>query len=121
MQNLTRRHMKRNTVTVRFVKNFIVLLNEELVTYYFQPIISAKTGKIEAYEALMRANLPILKRPDVVMKIAREEGALREIERMTMFRATEAFADLREKKRIKGDALLFTILLRVSIWQQKMR
>ena len=88
-------------------KEFHRFAKEELVTYYFQPIISAKTGKIEAYEALMRANLPILKRPDVVMKIAREEGALREIERMTMFRATEAFADLREKKRIKGDALLF--------------
>lgn len=87
-------------------KEFHRFVKEELVTYYFQPIISAKTGKIEAYEALMRANLPILKRPDVVMKIAREEGALREIERMTMFRATEAFADLREKKRIKGDALL---------------
>lgn len=79
-------------------KEFHRFVKEELVTYYFQPIISAKTGKIEAYEALMRANLPILKRPDVVMKIAREEGALREIERMTMFRATEAFADLREKK-----------------------
>lgn len=88
-------------------KEFHRFVKEELVTYYFQPIISAKTGEIEAYEALMRANLPILKRPDVVMKIAREEGALREIERMTMFRATEAFADLREKKRIKGDALLF--------------
>lgn len=88
-------------------KEFHRFVKEELVTYYFQPIISAKTGKIEAYEALMRANLPILKRPDVVMKIAREEGTLREIERMTMFRATEAFADLREKKRIKGDALLF--------------
>lgn len=88
-------------------KEFHRFVKEELVTYYFQPIISAKTGKIEAYEALMRANLPILKRPDVVMKIAREEGALREIERMTMFRAVEAFADLREKKRIKGDALLF--------------
>lgn len=88
-------------------KEFHRFVKEELVTYYFQLIISAKTGKIEAYEALMRANLPILKRPDVVMKIAREEGALREIERMTMFRATEAFADLREKKRIKGDALLF--------------
>lgn len=88
-------------------KEFHRFVKEELVTYYFQPIISAKTGKIEAYEALMRANLPILKRPDVVMKITREEGALREIERMTMFRATEAFADLREKKRIKGDALLF--------------
>ena len=88
-------------------KEFHRFVKEELVTYYFQPIISAKTGKIEAYEALMRANLPILKRPDVVMKIAREEGTLREIERMTMFRAVEAFADLREKKRIKGDALLF--------------
>ena len=88
-------------------KEFHRFVKEELVTYYFQPIISAKTGKIEAYEALMLANLPILKRPDVIMKIAREEGALREIERMTMFRATEAFADLREKKRIKGDALLF--------------
>lgn len=88
-------------------KEFHRFVKEELVTYYFQPIISAKTGEIEAYEALMRANLPILKRPDVVMKIAREEGALREIERMTMFRATEAFADLREKKRIKGDTLLF--------------
>ena len=55
----------------------------------------------------MRANLPILKRPDVVMKIAREEGALREIERMTMFRAVEAFNDLREKNQIKDDALLF--------------
>lgn len=88
-------------------KEFHRFVKEELVTYYFQPIISAKTGKIEAYEALMRANLPILKRPDVIMKIAREEGALREIERMTMFRAVEAFADLREKKRIKGDALLF--------------
>ena len=75
-RDLTRRHMKRNTVTVRFVKEFHRFVKEELVTYYFQPIISAKTGKIEAYEALMRANLPILKRPDVVMKIAREEGCI---------------------------------------------
>ena len=59
-------------------------MEEELVTYYFQPIVSAKTGEIEAYEALMRSELPILKSPDVVMKIAREEGALREIERMTL-------------------------------------
>ena len=84
----------------RFVK-------EELVTYYFQPIVSAKTGEIEAYEALMRSELPILKRPDVVMKIAREEGALREIERMTLFHATQEFKELKEKNLIKGDALLF--------------
>ena len=88
-------------------REFHRFIEEELVTYYFQPIISAKTGKIEAYEALMRSDLPILKRPDVVMKIAREEGALREIERMTMFKAAETFTELKEKKKIKGDALLF--------------
>lgn len=82
-------------------------MEEELVTYYFQPIVSAKTGEIEAYEALMRSELPILKSPDVVMKIAREEGALREIERMTLFHATQEFKELKEKNLIKGDALLF--------------
>ncbi|MBU5482245.1 EAL domain-containing protein [Blautia sp. MSJ-19] len=88
-------------------KEFHRFVDEELVTYYFQPLISARTGEIEAYEALMRSDLPILKRPDVVMKIAREEGALREIERMTMFHATGRFMELKEKNKIKGDALLF--------------
>lgn len=88
-------------------QEFHRFIKEELVTYYFQPIISARTGEIEAYEALMRSDLPILKRPDVVMKIAREEGALQEIERMTMFKAAETFTELKEKNKIKGDALLF--------------
>ena len=88
-------------------REFHRFVEEELVTYYFQPIVSAKTGEIEAYEALMRSELPILKRPDVVMKIAREEGALREIERMTFFHATQEFKELKEKNLIKGDALLF--------------
>lgn len=92
---------------IQIRKEFHRFVKEELVTYYFQPLISARTGEIEAYEALMRADLPILKRPDVVMKIAREEGALREIERMTMFRAAETFTELKAKKKIKGDALLF--------------
>lgn len=88
-------------------REFHRFVEEELVTYYFQPIISAKTGEVKAYEALMRADLPILKRPDVVMKIAREEGALREIERMTLFHATQGFKELRDKKLIKEDVLLF--------------
>ena len=88
-------------------REFHRFVDEELVTYYFQPIISAKTGEVEAYEALMRSDLPILKRPDVVMKIAREEGALGDIERMTLFRATQSFKELKEKNLIKGDALLF--------------
>ena len=47
-------------------REFHRFVEEELVTYYFQPIVSAKTGEIEAYEALMRSELPILKSPDAV-------------------------------------------------------
>lgn len=102
-QNIYEEEFRDNQIRQEFHR----FVKEELVTYYFQPIVSARTGEIEAYEALMRADLPLLKRPDVVMKIAREEGALREIERMTMFRAAEAFTILKEKGKVKKTALLF--------------
>lgn len=88
-------------------REFHRFVDEELVTYYFQPLVCARTGKIIAYEALMRADLPTLKRPDVVMNIAREEGALAEIERITMFHACERFCEMREQNLIRGDELLF--------------
>ena len=37
---------------------FHKMLNEELFTYYFQPIVSATDGSIFAYEALMRGKSP---------------------------------------------------------------
>lgn len=88
-------------------KEFHQFINEELVTYYFQPLFSARTGKAKAYEALMRANLPFLNNPEMVMRIAREEGALYEIERMTMFKAVESFTELRNRRIVDKDALLF--------------
>ena len=49
---------------------FHKMLNEELFTYYFQPIVSAADGSIYAYEALMRGNLPALTRPDQILQLA---------------------------------------------------
>lgn len=88
-------------------REFHRFVDEELVMYYFQPLVCARTGKILAYEALMRADLPMLKRPDVVMNIAREEGALADIERITMFHACRRFCELKDQKLIRGDELLF--------------
>ena len=42
-------------------EEFRRLINEELVTYRFQPIIDAKDGSVFAYEALMRVDLPMLR------------------------------------------------------------
>lgn len=83
------------------------LVEEELVTYYFQPIVSAETGETVAFEALMRIGLSVLKNPEVVMRVAREEGGLHDIERITMFKAAEGFCKLKENRDIRGDELLF--------------
>jgi len=86
---------------------FNQLLEKELITYHFQPILSAKDGKIIAYEALMRSRLATLKNPEVILKIAKKENKLDVIERICIFKATEAFDLLRKNKLIDENALLF--------------
>ena len=83
------------------------LIENEMLSYHFQPIVSARTGQIVAYEALMRSMLPTLKSPDTIMKLAKEENCLHDIERITMFKATEAYLSLQERGLIRGTELLF--------------
>ena len=88
-------------------REFHQFLEQELVAYFFQPIVSAKTGRAVAYEALMRVDLPTLRSPEAVLRIAREEGKLSEIERMTWYKASEAFSKLQENRLVTNDSLLF--------------
>ena len=48
-----------------------------------------------AYEALMRSDMEALRSPATIMKLAREQGALCEIERLTFFKSLENFDHLR--------------------------
>ena len=88
-------------------REFQQLISEERVQYVLQPIFSARTGEVHAYEALMRSDLPTLRSPATIMKLAREQGALYEIERLTMFKASEHFVELQQKGHVRRDALLF--------------
>ncbi len=83
------------------------LIEKENVSYHFQPIYSAVTGRAEAYEALMRVDMPTLKAPDVVLRLATAQGKLSHIERITMFKAAGAYQKLRDDGRVPKDALLF--------------
>lgn len=69
------------------------LLDEELIRYAFQPIVDARTGQIFAYEALMRSQLESLKNPLQIIKLATADFRLYEIEKITFFKALEAFAN----------------------------
>ena len=88
-------------------REFHQLISEERMYYYFQPIFSAQTGRVHAYEALMRSDLPTLRSPATIMKLAREQGALYEIERLTFRKALEEFDNLRSKNLVDRQALIF--------------
>lgn len=59
------------------------LLDNNLFEYHFQPIISAKTGEIFSYEALMRTKSDKKISPLEVLKYAGILGRLQDVERLT--------------------------------------
>ena len=88
-------------------KQFLQLIRKEELTYYYQPIVSAITGKVLALEALMRVEIPLLRSPEDVLRLAKEERCLHELERITFFRAAEGYCILRDNGEVRGDELLF--------------
>ena len=98
---------RREAQTAQLRRDFQQLLTEERVYYVFQPIFSAHNGRVMAYEALMRSDMERLRSPATIMKLAREQGALQEIERLTFFKSLETFDHLRGEGLARRDALLF--------------
>lgn len=61
------------------------IINKNLLTYCFQPIVSAKTGQIYAYEALMRSVGEYQISPLTILQYATMMGRLYEIEWITYY------------------------------------
>ena len=86
---------------------FHQMLDAHKIAYHFQPIFRADDGQVYGYEALMRVDMPSLRDPKLVLQIAKEEGLMHEIEKLTMFRATESYMALLERGVISQTAFLF--------------
>ena len=83
------------------------LIEKREVRYAFQPIVSAKTGDIYAYEALMRPQLSDLASPFDALRIAKAQAKLYHIETLTWFEGTSEFISLCERGLIGPDVKLF--------------
>ncbi len=70
---------------------FNLLMEKNLFRFHFQPIIDARSGLIYAYEALMRTDDLINLSPLEILKIAREQGRLDEVEHATVFGIMERY------------------------------
>ena len=97
----------KNAGETQLRKQFLQLMKREDIAYYYQPIVSAVTGKIRALEALMRVEMSMLKSPEDVLCLAKEEKCLHDLERITFFCAAEGYCRLRANGKVRGDELLF--------------
>ena len=80
------------------------LLDENRFLYHFQPIVSAKTGEIYAYEALMRADATPYMSPLKVLKYAEYFGRLYDVEKATFFNVLHR---IEQTKNLNFDRKIF--------------
>ncbi len=73
------------------------ILDNNDIDYHFQPIVSAKTGDIIGYEALMRMPEKYGISPLTLLKIATEENRLSDVERATLFNVMKKMAELKDE------------------------
>lgn len=72
---------------------FSRIVQDNLLTYYFQPIVEAQTGEIVAYEAFMRTSGDIKMSPKQILTIAESQNNLYAIERLTFFNVMKRLSD----------------------------
>lgn len=72
------------------------LLDEELITFAYQPIVDLKTAGVVAYEALMRPLLDNFKGPQEILSVASAQSKLLQLERLVLFKVAQSIADHQE-------------------------
>lgn len=97
----------KDSVLITGVEEMNRIIDECRVQYAFHSIVSAKTGEIYGYEALMRPQSTILQSPLELLRIAKTGAKLYEIERLTWTKALTDFQKQIDEGRIAKGAHLF--------------
>ncbi len=107
-QGRTNPVIRGRTFDSEYFTTFELLVEKNLFRYHFQPIIDAATGKIYAYEALMRTGGGISMAPLDVLEIAKNANRLYDIEKATLYNVLKIYEENLDKF---GDKKLFINLL----------
>ena len=96
-----------DSVLLTGVEEMNRIIEERSVRYAFQSIISAKTGEVYGYEALMRVQSSIFQSPLELLRTAKTGAKLYEIERLTWTKALAEFQAQVDAGRIEKTAHIF--------------
>ena len=77
------------------------ILNQNLLTYFFQPIVRTTDGSIYSYEALMRTTTKSWISPLAIIKYAGMQGRLSDVERATFLNVLRIVNEKKEAFRDK--------------------
>ena len=98
---------EKDSVLINGVEEMNRIIDERSIKYSFQSIVSAKTGEIYGYEALMRPQSTILQYPLELLRIAKVSAKLYEIERLTWLKSMADFKEQISAGRIAPNSHLF--------------
>ena len=96
-----------NSVLLTGVEELNRILEGNRVRYAFQSIVSARTGEVYGYEALMRVQSEVFLSPLDLIRSAKSAARLYEVERMTWMNALDAFQRQIDTGRVSRDSHLF--------------
>ena len=96
-----------NSVLLTGVEELNRVLEGNCVRYAFQSIVSARTGEIYGYEALMRVQSNVFLSPLDLIRSAKTAARLYEVERMTWMNSLDAFQQQVDGGHIAADSHLF--------------
>ncbi|MDE6798497.1 MAG: GGDEF and EAL domain-containing protein [Ruminococcus sp.] len=108
----------KDSVLITGVEEMNKIIDECRIRYAFHSIISAHTGEIYGYEALMRPQSAILHSPAELLRIAKTGAKLYEIERLTWIEALKSFRKQREAGNIPENAFIFVNTISNAILEQ---
>ncbi len=83
------------------------LLEQALIDYAMQPIVSVKTGQVFGYEMLMRPRGNDFAGPRDVLRLARSHAQLCRVESLTWFGAMQAYVNCIKLGNIPADSRVF--------------
>lgn len=98
---------RNDSVLVNGIEELNRIIDEGSIRYAFQSIVSARTGEIYGYEALMRPISEKLNTPLEFIRIAKADAKLNEVEKLTWCYGLKYYKEQVEKGNIDKDAKIF--------------